>query len=304
MPIYLRIIYIMSSFFEDFLLNRLHNTSKPVELSEGYPVAACFKNLNLVDIPRVMREKKLIKGAGIMGHWFSSKPFVMPRNWKAAPPKAVDPRTIQAKYINETTITMQWALGFERALTAYNELKQAVSGNASIESLELPRNELFKNLKNDGKFTKKVERFGFGCGKVLHRTAHLNTRLVSANMWAKLSDPLDDMYCALGVFGIHVAASGTVTPSDPKAGNGTHQVKIDKLGYYIKDNYDFNEDQPLGLWSEEGAFKLPARGRFLVENKSFRDWRARFNHGGDFMIFSDVRWEGVPKSIIWNYAAG
>jgi Family of unknown function (DUF6402) len=291
----------MSGIFNDFLLKRLRDTSTPIELSRAAPVAACFKNLNLIDIPRVMREKKLTIGAAIMEHWFLGKAFVMPAAWKAAPPKGIDPRTIKPDHIDETIITMKWVLEFARALSTYNELRSAVLGNLGAESQEASKRELFNCLKSDGKFTKKVEIFGFGSGKNLHKTAHVNTRIVSSNMWAKLSDPLDDMYCALGVFGIHVAAYGSVTPLDPKANDGTHQVKIVKLGFYIKDTYDFAEDQPLGLWSEDGAYKMPASGRFLVENKSFRDWRARFNQGGDFMIFSDVRWEAIPSPLIWNY---
>ena len=67
---------------------------------------------------------------------------------------------------------------------------------------------------------------------------------------------------------------------------GTHQVKIVKLGFYIKDTYDFNDDQPLGYWSDDGVTLSVGPGSVAVENKSFRDWRARFNHGGDFMLFS------------------
>ncbi len=272
----------MTDFSDNFLLNRLRNVADPIQTLKGPPLAACFRNLNLFDIPQVMREKKLIKGAEMMEHWFLGKPFSMPTAWKAPPPKTVDPRMIPAIHIDETIITMQWALGFARALAAYSELKSAVYGNGEggQSSQEASKRELFNCLKADGKFTKKVERFGFGSGKMLHKTAHVNTRLVGSNNWEKLSDPLDDLYCALGVFGMHVVASGTVTPPDPKVGNGTYQVKIVKLGFYIKDTYDFNGDQPLGLWTSEGAYKLPVPGRVLLENKSFRDWRARFKHGG------------------------
>ena len=290
----------MSSLFDDFLLNRFRSSAKPIELSGGYPVAQCFKNLNLVDIPRVMREKKLTRGAEIMEHWFSGKPFSMPATWKAGK-NAPDPRTISPEHINDTIITMSWALGFPRALASYNELKSAVNGTLSEKSLNFSKDELFANLRADGKFTKKAERFGFGDGRTLHKTAHINTRTVGTNYSEKLTDPLDDMYCALGAFGIHVAGSGVVTPLAPKAGAGTHQVKIDKLGFYIKDTYDFNEDQALGYWSDEGVSRSAGPGSSSVENKSFRDWRARFAHGGDFMIFSDVRWEGVPKPLLWNY---
>ena len=140
----------MSGLFDDFLLNRFRSSAKPIELSGGYPVAQCFKNLNLVDIPRVMREKKFTKGAEIMEHWFLGKPFSMPTAWKAAPPNGIDPRTIKNEHINDTIITMQWALTFPRALATYNELKNAILGNLGEKSLKLSQRELFENLKSDG----------------------------------------------------------------------------------------------------------------------------------------------------------
>ncbi len=290
----------MPSFFDSILLNRFRSAANPIQTLKGPPLAACFRDINLFDIPKVMREKKLIKGAEIMEHWFMGKPFVMPAHWKAGK-NAPDPRTIPLGHINETIITMQWALGYQRVLTPYAELKNAVYGTLSEKSLDFSKDELFANLKADGKFTKKVERFGFGSGRELHKTAHINTRIIGTNFFDKLSDPLDDMYCALGAFGLHIAGSGTVTPLDPKAEEGTHLVKIDKLGFYLKDTYDFNEDQPLGYWAEDGVAKSAGPGSFAVENKLFRDWRARFKHGGDFMIFSDVRWEGVSRPILWPY---
>lgn len=238
-----------------------------------------------------------------MEHWFMGQPFSMPKDWKAPPPHTVDPRTIKPVHIDDSTITMQWAFGFERALTAYNELKRAVLEHAGPASAEASRRELFNCLKANNKLTGQEERFGIGNAAALHKTAHLNTRLVGANNWAKLSDPLDDMYCALGVFGMHIVAAGVVTPLDPIKGQGTHRIVIEKLGYYIKDTYDFNEDQPLGLWERDGPAKMPAPGRVLVENSHFRTWRNLFNHGGDFMVFSNVHWEGIAQPLVWNYPA-
>jgi Family of unknown function (DUF6402) len=291
----------MASIFDSFLLNRFRSAANPIQTLKGPPLSACFRNLNLFDIPQVMREKKLTKGAELMEHWFSGKAFVMPTTWKSAPPNGIDPRIIPFTYVNETIITMQWALSFSRALAGYSELKNAVLGNLGEKSLSLSQREFFENLKSDGKFTKKIEQFGFGSGRTLHKTAHINTRTVGLNFSEKLTDPLDDMYCALGAFGIHVAGYGTVTPLPEKSEEGTHQVKITKLGFYIRDTYDFNEDQALGYWTNEGVTRSAGLGSASVENKSFRDFRARFNCGGDFMIFSNVRWEGVPKPIIWNY---
>ena len=160
-------------FYDDLLLSRFRSAANPIQISQDTPIAACFKNLNLVEIPRVMREKNLTVAAQIMEHWFLGKLFVMPKAWKAAPPNAIDPRTISAEHINETIVTMQWALGFTRALNAYSELKRAVTGNLSEKSLQLLKDELFDNLQTDGKFTQKLEQFGFGSARTLHKIGHM-----------------------------------------------------------------------------------------------------------------------------------
>ncbi len=290
----------MSNLFDEFLLRRFRSYASPIKISRGIPVATCFKDIDLIEIPRIMREKKLTRSAALMEHWFMGKAFVMPRAWKAPPPFAIDPHAIPQVNIEESIVTMQWALGFARALAAQQELRAAVLGYLGEKSLQASKIELFASLAADGKFTNRVEQFGIGSAKILHKTAHMNTRIVSANFMDKLSDPLDDLYCSLGVFGIHVVASGTVTPIDPKNIKAGHRVTIVKLGYYIKDTYDFNEDQPLGYWSDGGVTKIAHGGSVTVENMHFRTWRTRFGHGGDFMIFSDVRWEGTSQPIIWN----
>lgn len=294
----------MPTIFDDLLLKSLRVTSKPISLAGGYPVAACFRDINLVAIPTIMRKRNLATAAVLMERWFVGKPFVMPQSWKAPPPLAIDPRTISQEHVEESIVTMSWVLGFERARTMQQELRAAVLGHLGARSLNASQAELFESLASDRKFTNRTEQFGIGSARTLHKTAHVNTRIVSGNGVDKLSDPLDDLYCSLGVFGLHVVASGTVAPIDPKNPKAGHLVTIVKLGYYIKDTYDFNDNQPLGLWNEDGVSKIVKSGRVLVENADFRKWRAVFRHGGDFMVFSDIAWVGLPKPLVWEYQGG
>jgi Family of unknown function (DUF6402) len=90
----LQITHAMASIFDSFLLSRFRSAANPILTLKGPPLSACFRNLNLFDIPQVMREKKLIKGAELMEHWFSGKAFVMPTAWKSAPPNGIAPRII------------------------------------------------------------------------------------------------------------------------------------------------------------------------------------------------------------------
>lgn len=88
---------------------------------------------------------------------------------------------------------------------------------------------------------------------------------------------------------------------DAKTGGTTHRVHITQLGVYIRDSYDFNDDQPLGNWGPDEVRMMPSPRLAMVENASFRRWRREYKRGGDFIIFSDVRWEPVPQGLIWEY---
>lgn len=288
--------------FENLLLNKLRKYSKPIELETGYPAAACFKNLNLVEIPLAMRKAGYSTGAALMERWFIGESFVLPKQWKDASVLGIDQRTIPDKYISDTIVKMQWVFGYERALKMYHELKASVTGNLTMQSLQRSQEELFRCLKIGGMFTDKTMQFGIGGVRNIHETAHVNSRAVASNNWEKLTDPLDDMYCALGAFTLHLAAAGTVVPVSDKKAGVTHKININKLGFYIRDNYDFNSDQPLGLWDHDGPSRIPSTRLALVENASFTKWRTLHRHGGDFLVFSDVRWEGVAQHLIWDYS--
>ncbi|MEG0368319.1 MAG: DUF6402 family protein, partial [Coprobacillus sp.] len=100
--------------------------------------------------------------------------------------------------------------------------------------------------------------------------------------------------------------------------DGKFIINVDALGFYLKDTYDFLDDDFLGLdipellgvwsWSRilnkvetvtymssytQGFFGLLARefsGFVPVFNSDFRKWREKHNTGGDFIVFSDVLW--------------
>lgn len=291
--------------FEKRVLDALRLVTNPVSLSSGYPAAACFKNLNLVEIPDVMDKKGFTVAAALMRRWFLGKAFAMPTRWKDAKTNGFDHRTLASPYLDTSIVTMQWALKYGRTGTAKQEVKNAALGLLSPISLKASQNELSLRLEAAGKFTDKSTTFGRGLSATadIHHTAHINSRSVSTNQRSKLSDPLDDLYCALGAFTLHVAGAGTVTPLKPAVGSlsPTHRVKIDALGFYLRDCYDFNDDQPLGNWGPDGVAMLPSSRLVMVENESFRKWRKRHNRGGDFIIFSDVRWEALPQALTWDY---
>jgi hypothetical protein len=292
----------MSALLDKMILTSLRQASNPVKLDAGYPAAACFKNLSLVEIPEVMERRGLQTGAALMRRWFLAPAFVMPSTWKVVKPSKIKQTTIPAQYIDQGLVKMQWVLRHARALAAYQELTQAVRGLGAATSLAASKDELFTNLQAAGKMKTIPTQFGLGSVLEINETSHMNARSVSDNFLQKLTDPIDDLYVSLGAFTIHAAAGGRVVPiKNAQVGRPTHDVIIDRIGCYIRDVYDFNGDQTLGLWNSFGPHSRPAPGLVHVENSGFRQWRNRFSRGGDFIILSDVWWVGLSKPMIWQF---
>jgi len=121
----------------------------------------------------------------------------------------------------------------------------------------------------------------------------------AAERWiGQLTDPLDDLYGALGNFALRVVVQGSVQPGAgpsvvphprPSATSGVYTVSIEQVGIYVLDSYDFDNDQWLGFWSRTGVSRGPGLGRELVTNGDFRTWRTRQGRGGDYYVFSDLR---------------
>ena len=276
--------------------------AKPIALDSQYPASACFRNIQLTDIPAVMSKHGFRVGAALMDRWFMAPAFSMPISWKGSARAGFDNRSLDGHHVDTTAVSMSWALRFGRTQETFTELRRAVLGTASVESLNRSKEELFSNLKRAGKFGAYVSTFGDGRSVLdLHETAHMNARPVSSNGLEKLTDPIDDLYCALGAFTLHVAAEGVITPLKRSGDQSTHQVDVHGLAFYIRDCYDFTDDQPLGNWNASEVQMLPARHLRLAENASFRQWRERHQRGGDFIVFSDIHRQKLSAPLTWYF---
>lgn len=112
---------------------------------------------------------------------------------------------------------------------------------------------------------------------------------------------LDDMTAALANFSLYVAVAGSVRLHFPASAQNIplNELTITDVAIYVRDSFDFEEDQPLGCWDDQrnavalewSTAKTIHTGRELtcVDNKTFRDWRRQYNRGGDFLVFSDVK---------------
>lgn len=117
--------------------------------------------------------------------------------------------------------------------------------------------------------------------------------------------------------------SGIATPGTGTA-KGRIRLSIDEVGLYLRDTYDFNENQMLGQWGPGGVGRVgvlapsipiakddvttvfgwtPAEQQalFSVNNSDFFRYRTRFGRGGDFVVFSDVERRRLASPVVMEF---
>jgi hypothetical protein len=83
---------------------------------------------------------------------------------------------------------------------------------------------------------------------------------------------------------------------------------VTELGVYVRDSYDFGDepgdDQELGRWDpdDNSVGRSFLSGGTVVHNSDFRSWRTANKKGGDYLIFSDVKYTKLarPETIVLN----
>ena len=194
-----------------------------------------------------------------------------------------------------------------REAVAY--LRQQWNSRAGINKL---RTKLFRHGWERG------QSFALGSKRM---SAYQLDYICQMNMWpfGSIWDTLDDFYGAIFKATLKVAVVGNAYRKLHGADQGKDFFKVDALGFYIRDTYDFNvgwfEDEfmGLGVWSKERCLSKAEMAEFQVhsasgpaslikrhlrfphfvqvQNRDFRRWQHAHNAGGDFFVFSDVLWE-------------
>ncbi|GKS85308.1 DUF6402 family protein [Acidovorax sp. SUPP1855] len=263
----------------------------------------------LDDIPGVMRSRMgWPVAAALMERWFRGAAFEMPYEMKRGDPPH-QTATLNVAQLDESTVSMAWAMGFARVRAAMAKLQAQWSSPAGLSLLK-DRVE-----KQGGVRPQPSWRFGSlgQQAKAVDKSCQVNVLSVG-----RLSDPLDDFYGAMGEAILKVAVSGIVTSK----GAGKTAILIDELGFYLRDSYDFNDgdhpflSQPLGFWGYGGVSRIDLGGRvsiseqwaneeeaqarrhaYWVQNQDFRRWRGMHGRGGDFIVLSDVHRVRLPFPI-------
>lgn len=271
------------------------------------PVAVAAANAALrrqivpSDVVHAMRSMAWPVAAALMDRWLNGAAWIVPEDIRKG---RGDLSRLAATQVDETTVTMAWAMNFERARTARSELEQQALNPAGIDQL---KRRLAAAGWSSGAFA--LGRRGMSA-RDLDAQCQVNYRPFGGMM-----DTIDAMYGALGRGTMKAGVVGRVEA--PAAAGGRPVFKVDALGIYLQDTYDFTDEgwtsQPLGIWSRSRCLNKAESAVYLsseiarwtiyrdftyLSNHSFDTWRTHTHSGGDFVIFSDVLWVTPPVQVI------
>ena len=242
-------------------------------------------------VPNVMRALGWHKGAALQDEWFSRSP--------SATPKTNLPSL--------SIIKMDWALGFERAKAVHDVMmanKVWVNTDGKIGLIQE-----IKRMRSDGKVSyptivNSSTSFGvFDSSIITYRGQQVPTfdkyhhqeLALRESAWSTTDEDLDDLYAALANFVFRMAVGGSITKK-----KNHYLITVKTVVTYVRDSFDFNDgglvgtlmSQPLGYWQMEQNKVTTSykNGYRYINNESYQDYRAEIGIGGDFIVFSNLKY--------------
>jgi hypothetical protein len=199
-------------------------------------------------------------------------------------------------------IKMDWLLNYEIVSTAYNNLVSNIANDASIKILsetkipKLIKNEFFQNLpieiNDNDEFllaldeylvndkSEAVPKFDY---------YYYNQRLFESRDINELTGAIGGGNLRVFPFKIKII----------KTDESIYSCEVTQVGIYLRDSFDFSNDQQLGFFNPKTNYlgKNPSKGSWIW-NSDYRDYRDKTGKGGDFLIFSDIKY--LDTSIQFN----
>lgn len=279
------------------------STTSPTRITEGKEVKVDV--LHLDEIPGAMDKMGWKVSAKMMRRWFSNSPaYLMPENLRSG--DGVDYRTLPASQIDDQIIKIDWVLGFPRAKQVFDKFCKEWDSQKAIETL--------RDRRLRGAGWKPGATVAIGQGLMSAKELDMSAQVNRAT-FGEYSDTFDDLYGAIFKATLKVAVVGRTRYSSQLSKD---IFEIEKLGVYVRDTYDFNSDwftdaaAGLGIWSRDRllskaetaeyranqanapigwmANHIKYKGFVPVKNRDFRRWQEKHGTGGDFFVFSDVKW--------------
>ena len=254
------------------------------------PIQVIVDPLHLDEIPSIMDAMNWHTAAKLMRHWFLLKKDVMDPKVRDGTVSPLDLSTCQ---YNDDIVKIDWLLSHPLWRAASIDLYNIWPSPKGI-------NRLTGLLKKAGWFEGKTSSTPLGSTAYTARECDVYSQINVVNVGNKL-DRIDGLFGAVGNGTLKIAVVGTAYHR-----NGRDFFRVEKTGLYLRDSYDFEGDnEPLGIWSKKrnkclGKAKslsvpaLPygylAQGYVPVFNRDFRRWQEVNGTGGDFIVYSDVKW--------------
>ncbi|MCG8518672.1 MAG: DUF6402 family protein [Pseudomonadales bacterium] len=246
-----------------------------------------MSDLDITKIPQIMDKNNWPVGAALMRKWFSGKSNNIPA---AGTPSLTD-------------VKMDWLLSYSRAKSVYDGIL-----SEKIWINEEAKKEIIQMLKRKSLLS-NTER-SFGTPKIPLPNVdrdYIQFRPVGGILDMAFGD-MDDLRAALANFVFRIVVIGKVVPTlnDRRLPTGEYRVTISEVGIYARDSYDFideaGDDQPLGNWDfdDDSVGRTFLNGGVDVHNSDFRVWRAKNNKGGDFLVYSDIRYTRTNDSFTFR----
>ncbi|MFZ4833756.1 DUF6402 family protein [Rouxiella sp. Mn2063] len=282
------------------------------------------KLFKITDIPDVMEKMGWDVSASFMRKWFNDPYYEMSKDEKL---NKVDMLKVDKQHVIKD-LDFDWLFtASKRVKPVINEFLSGVSYVREYNSFLGRKKTILEQLSNGlitiierldhmgivDKGSKKLNPCAFSFSSLsameLDVKSQFNYISIGSTLWEKVTDDLDDVYGALGSFIIKIAFLDIVVTE----GEGGARLKINELGLYIRDTYEFmndGDDQPLGYWGWEGVIKpgviselfekqkitQDSKDYYRVTNNSFVKYRNKNNKGGDFSVYSVVK--KIPVDIV------
>ncbi len=264
-------------------------TVKTTHKSDTVPVKVVVDPVYVDDIPAAMDKMKWNTAAKLMRHWFSIKPaFVMTDDIRSG---SIDPLKLKSNQYNDDIVKIDWLLSHRTWQAADVLVHHTWRSEKGISRL---RDLLAKAGWHKGKSTPTYLGSSAFTAKECDAYCQVNLRTAGTKF-----DLIDGLFGAIGNGTLKIAVIG-------KAFNdkGRDLFHVEKTGVYLRDTYDFTgDDELLGVWSKDkvlGKLETVAymtdpiesdfEGYVAVYNRDFRRWQKVHNSGGDFVVYSDVKW--------------
>ena len=266
---------------------------------------------DLQDVPKAMLKLGMPMAAKLQERWFAGSANYSNDADDLKNEINQDGASYAPTMVDMTTVKMEWVLSFRRAKAAFDDLVQT-------RVRTLPALNALKEILSCHRSRHDIIGWNFAKSNFLefHRGFQFQFVKVNATWGQRLSEFLtravtaqgvpDDLTGALGAFDLYAAVGHAYF----EGSSSSRIAVVTEIIVYVRDSYDFLNDQYLGHWSSSHVAVVPAHqlaegsGYFSdpvvegspyhkgdvmypVTNKDYREWRKKHGRGGDFIIYTD-----------------